>query len=241
VPPPARRHGKGALILLLLGLGASGREALAEADAEAGRAIVVGGEHASVTPCFLCHGLDGVGDSAGAFPRLTGQAAFYTYKQLVDYASGARPDDVMAPVARALTEPQMADVALYYALQHGPHAARPEVDPDVLARGRTIAEDGLDDADVPACNLCHGADGIGDPPLFPYLAGQYAPYTELQLQRWQAGVRHNDALGVMAEIARALSADDVRAVALYYEWLRPGAPEGDGATVGAGEPGPAGG
>ncbi len=64
-------------------------------------------------------------------------------------------------------------------------------------------------------------DGSGDPPLFPYLAGQYAPYAELQLQRWQQGVRRNDALDVMAQIAEALSAEDIRAVALYYETLRP--------------------
>ncbi|HET6520650.1 MAG TPA: hypothetical protein VFG47_12655, partial [Geminicoccaceae bacterium] len=61
-----------------------------EPDPVAGRAVVVGGSRSTVTPCFTCHGLDGVGDSAGAFPRLTGQAAFYLYKQLIDYASGAR-------------------------------------------------------------------------------------------------------------------------------------------------------
>ena len=44
-------------------------EARAGADFEAGRAVVVGGKEATVTPCFMCHGLDGVGDSAGAFPR----------------------------------------------------------------------------------------------------------------------------------------------------------------------------
>ena len=71
------------------------------ADVDAGRAVVVGGEEASVTPCFMCHGLDGVGDSAGAFPRLTGQAAFYMYKQLVDYASGARPERGHEPRSRA--------------------------------------------------------------------------------------------------------------------------------------------
>jgi cytochrome c553 len=191
------------------------------ADLEAGRAVVVGGNDSSVTPCFRCHGLDGVGDAAGAFPRLTGQAGFYMYKQLIDYASGARPNEVMAPIARALSEPQMADVAFYYSVLSAPYAPRPEVAPEVLERGRRIAEDGLKEADVEACNLCHGRDGRGDPPLFPYLAGQYAPYTELQLQLWQQGIRHNDALDVMAGIAKGLSADDIRAVALYFEWLGP--------------------
>lgn len=191
------------------------------ADLEAGRAVVVGGEQGEVTPCFRCHGLAGVGDSAGAFPRLTGQAAFYMYKQLVDYASGARPNQVMAPIAREMTEPQMANVALYYSIMDAPYLERPPVTEAILARGREIAEDGLDDSDVDACNLCHGRDGTGDPPLFPYLAGQYAPYIQLQLQLWKDGIRDNDGLDVMSTIASKLSEDDIRAVSLYYAWLRP--------------------
>jgi cytochrome c553 len=196
--------------------------ALAQApDLDAGRAVVVGGEDGSITPCFMCHGLEGVGDSAGAFPRLTGQAAFYMYKQLIDYASEARPHAVMTPIAREMTEPQMADVAFYYSALDAAHARRPAVEPEVLARGREIAADGLPEADVQACNLCHGADGAGDPPLFPYLAGQYAPYTERQLQLFKRGVRANDSLGVMRDIADGLGDEDIRAVALYFEWLRP--------------------
>jgi cytochrome c553 len=203
--------------------------ALAQApDLDAGRAVVVGGENASITPCFMCHGLDGVGDSAGAFPRLTGQAAFYMYKQLIDYASEARPHGVMTPIARELTEPQMANVAFYYSVLDAAHARRPAVEPEVLARGRRIVEDGLPESGVQACDLCHGAAGAGDPPLFPYLAGQYAPYTELQLQLYKRGVRANDALGVMRDIADRLSAEDIRAVALYFEWLRPAEDAGQG-------------
>jgi len=204
-------------------------QSVAAADLEAGRAVVVGGEEATVTPCFMCHGLDGVGDSAGAFPRLTGQAAFYMYKQLVDYASGARPNDVMSPIARQMTEPQMADVAFYYSVLDAPYPPLlAVVEPELLARGREIAEDGVPDDDVPACNLCHGERGTGDPPLFPYLAGQYAPYTELQLQFWKQGVRRNDGLEVMTDIARAMSDEDIHAVALYFESVRSGAANGGG-------------
>jgi cytochrome c553 len=210
--------------------------ALAQApDLDAGRAVVVGGEDGSITPCFMCHGLDGVGDSAGAFPRLTGQAAFYMYKQLIDYASEARPHAVMTPIAREMAEPQMADVAFYYSALDAAHARRPAVEPELLARGREIAEDGLPESDVQACNLCHGADGAGDPPLFPYLAGQYAPYTELQLQLFKRGERANDGLEVMRDLAGGLSDEDIRAVALYFEWLRPAADgQQKGARVGAG-------
>jgi cytochrome c553 len=219
---------RSAALLLVCLLSSAGVEA-AEPDLEAGRAVVVGGRQAGVTPCFTCHGLDGAGDSAGAFPRLTGQAAFYMYKQLIDYASGARPNDVMSPIAREMSEQQMTDVAFYYSQQRAPFAPRPDIDPAVLERGRKIAKDGLKEADVEACNLCHGRDGTGDPPLFPYLAGQYALYTELQFHLWKQGVRRNDPLGVMADIAEAMDDDDIRAVALYYEWLRP---EGEAARGG---------
>jgi cytochrome c553 len=206
-------------------------------DFDAGRAVVVGGADASITPCFMCHDLDGDGDSAGAFPRLSGQAAFYMYKQLVDYASEERPNDVMTPIARQLTEPQMANVAFYYSVVDAPYARPPEVDPEVLARGRKIAEEGLPEADLQACNLCHGENGAGNPPLFPYLAGQYALYTELQMQLFKRKVRANDPLAVMRDIAEELSDDDIRAVALYYEWLRPAEnDEPSGARMGAHEP-----
>jgi cytochrome c553 len=210
-----------AVVLLLVGLVRTGPGIGAEPDLEAGRGVVVGGEQAGVTPCFMCHGLDGAGDSAGAFPRLTGQAAFSLYKQLIDYASGARPNDVMSPIAREMSEQQMTDVAFYYSQQSAPYGPRPEVDPAVLERGRKIAEDGLEEPDVEACNRCHGRDGTGDPPLFPYLAGQHALYTELQFRLWKQGVRRNDPLDVMTDIAKSMSDEDVRAVALYYEWLRP--------------------
>jgi cytochrome c553 len=178
-----------------------------------------------------------VGDFAGAFPRLTEQAAFYMYKQLIDYASGSRPSDVMTPIARGMTEPQMANVAFYYSVLDAPYARRPEVEPEVLARGQRIAEEGLPEAGLQACNLCHGEVGAGNPPLFPYLAGQYAPYTELQMQLFKSGVRANDPLGVMRDIAQDMSDADIRAVASYFEWLRPGEDDGrGGARVGAREP-----
>jgi cytochrome c553 len=216
MPPP-----RIAVIAAWLVLATAAPAALAEPDPIAGRAVVVGGSRSTVTPCFTCHGLDGVGDSAGAFPRLTGQAAFYLYKQLIDYASGARPNDVMTPIARQMTEDQMENVASYYAIVDAPHFPRPEIEPGVLERGRTIYEEGLPDAGLQACVFCHGRDGSGIPPLFPYLAGQYAPYAELQLLLWKRDVRNNDPLNVMRDIALKLSDEDIRVMALYLEWLRP--------------------
>lgn len=197
------------------------------ADIENGRAIVVGAaelarpEQAQAIACITCHGLEGVGDGTGAFPRLAGQAAFYMFKQLQDYASGSRPNDIMTPIAQALTEAQMEDVSAYYAAIDAPYFPPPEADAALLQQGGALSAVGSAERGIQACQNCHGPSGIGMPPSFPYLAGQYANYTILQLELWQQEVRRNDPLGVMADIAKRMTEDDIRASALYFETVRP--------------------
>ncbi|MDC7785050.1 c-type cytochrome [Rhodoplanes sp. TEM] len=198
-----------------------------EADLERGRAVARG--DATGLPagaaCHTCHGPDGAGDRSGAFPRIGGQPAWYLYKQLDDYASGARRNAVMEPIARALAARQRQDVAAFYAAQV-PAAAAParSADPALLQRGGSIAAAGLAEKSVAACVNCHGPRGRGLPPTYPYLAGQYAPYVALQFRAWKDGARRNDPLGVMRHIARQLSEDDVRALATYFASLPPPAP-----------------
>lgn len=196
--------------------------ARAEPDLERGRSVARGAA-TELTPrsaCFTCHGMQGAGDGSGAFPRLAGQSAWYLYKQLKDYASGARANDVMSPIAKLLNDRQMEDVAAYYAAQRAPRPqGRQEDDPQALQLGGAIAAAGLARKSVPACVNCHGPSGRGLPPSFPYLAGQFAPYTELQLILWKQNRRRNDPLGVMAEIARQLSAEEIRALAIYFAAL----------------------
>lgn len=215
-PPRFRR-----VLLVLLWAGSLDFAHAADPDPIRGRAVVVGGERGGITACFTCHGLDGAGDASGAFPRLTAQPPFYAYKQLLDYAAGTRANPVMTPIARQLSEQQMGDVAFYYSAVQARHQPPSEAPAELLERGRRIATDGLPEAGVQACNYCHGADGRGMPPSFPYLAGQYAPYAELQLRLWKENVRRNDPLGVMKRISDGLSVEDMRAVSVYYETLRP--------------------
>src|SRR6056297_1434409 len=77
--------------------GAVGWEA-DEAMLEQGRLVAMGGaeQGGAAMACITCHGADGRADGSGAFPRLTGQPAWYLYKQLIDYASGARPNRTMS-------------------------------------------------------------------------------------------------------------------------------------------------
>jgi cytochrome c553 len=196
----------------------------AEPDLERGRAVVMGAATTTSprSACHTCHGMHGAGDSSGAFPRLSGQAPWYLYKQLKDYASGERRNEVMSPIAQALSDQQMEDVAAYYAAQESPaEAPLAEADALLLQRGAAIAAAGLPDKGVAACVNCHGPSGRGLPPSFPYLAGQYAPYIELQFRFWKEGARHNDPLGVMQHIAQQLSEDEINALASYFASMPP--------------------
>lgn len=191
---------------------------------ELGRLVAMGGAEngSSGMACITCHGAEGMGDGSGVFPRLAGQAGWYTYKQLIDYASGARPNEVMSGIAQRLTEHEMEAVSAYYAAIDAPY--RPvsgDVDISLLQWGGQLGAVGSAEKGIPACVNCHGPSGLGNPPSVPYLAGQYANYMTYQLQLWREGVRDNDALNVMSSIASKMTDADMRAVSEYYARVRP--------------------
>jgi cytochrome c553 len=71
-----------------------------------------------VPPCASCHGAEAKGD--GLFPRLAGQLHDYIMRKLMNWSKErgqdpAKPDTsaIMEPIARGLTEPQIAAVAAY--------------------------------------------------------------------------------------------------------------------------------
>ncbi len=210
---------------------------IGRADVERGRAVVVGayavppGPDAglgspAISPqagaCFQCHGMDGKGDKAAMFPRLTDQTYKYLYDSLRDYASGVRQSAVMAPIAKALNDQQMRDVSAYYAAQKAAdYPPADPVDPQILQHGAALAAVGNATRGVQGCINCHGPDGVGLPPTYPYLAGQYARYLETQMQAWKSGQRKGDGFGVMEHIAKRLTDDDIHAVSQYYAAIRP--------------------
>lgn len=213
------------------------------ADIENGRGIAVGTYTDSPAgACFKCHGLDGGGDRAAAFPRLTGQPYQYMVNTLRDYASGARKSEIMEPIARALSEQQMRDVSAFYAVQtDAPMPPRPDAPYDLLELGGALAAVGSAERRIQGCINCHGPDGSGLAPNYPALAGQYAPYLEAQLLAWKNGTRSGDLHNIMSFIAQRMTDEEIRAVSLYYASIRPqGAPDRsalwglDGATPIAG-------
>ncbi|ADG10742.1 cytochrome c4 [Caulobacter segnis] len=181
---------------------------LANADPRPGAAL-------AADVCSACHGEEGTTIS-DAFPRLAGQSPEAIYKQLSDYRSGARYNAQMTPVAQALTDEQLAQVASYFG--------------HVKARVRLGAGDlGVDDPAIsrlihrgdpsrqmPPCESCH-ARGAGGPPETPVIAGQNAGYLERQLLDYKHGARRNDVYRRMRDVAGKLSDDEIRRIAALYQ------------------------
>lgn len=84
---------------------------------ERGREIFLKGiPSASVIACQDCHGAQGQG--LGDFPRLAGQNAEYTVRQLVAFRTGTRGHSpTMRSESAALTNEQMRDVAVWLQAQ----------------------------------------------------------------------------------------------------------------------------
>jgi cytochrome c553 len=210
------------LAALTVCLGASGAPAADPRVVALGRQIVEG---AGVSPdhaCARCHGVLGTGKPEEGAPRIANQPRLYLEKQLRDFVEGTRQSDRMTPVARALSDEQRAAVAAYYgSLWSVPYPEAPYADPALVQRGGVLSAAGDSAREIRACVICHADAGVGIAPSFPYLAGQYADYTERQLLRWKAGVRRNDPLDVMAEIAERLEDEEIQALALYFARVRP--------------------
>ncbi len=155
--------------------------------------------------CVLCHGFNG--NAVNEFyPRLAGQPAAYLAAQIRAFASGARTDPNMAPLARTLTEAEIRQLGDYFARQRPTAAidARPEsVD---LERGIAIAAQ-LN------CAACHGTDFAGHD-QFPRLATQSTVYLSRVLQAFKSGARR-DPTGAMNLVVASLSPQEMTDVAYY--------------------------
>ena len=63
--------------------------------------------------CAACHGPSGV-SANDLWPNLAGQKEGYLAKQIRDFKSGARKDDLMSPIAQTLSEEDADHLAAYY-------------------------------------------------------------------------------------------------------------------------------
>jgi cytochrome c553 len=200
----------------------------------------------SIPACVHCHGANGEGNFAVAYPRLAGLHPSYIAKQLQDFARDPMQVGVkLEPIARDYSKtPRIySDLTVFtpgtrkdpimnaiakaltpteidnLAIYYGnlPFQATPQpVDFQTLERGADLALRGKPEYGLPSCDSCHGPDGRGFGPHFPPLAGQPAQYLINQINKWQIGERDNDNLALMQNIANQLTDGDKMNAAAYF-------------------------
>lgn len=76
------------------------------ADIDAGKA--------KAATCAACHGADGISPN-DLWPNLAGQKQGYLKKQMKDFRDGKRSDPMMTPMAKPLSDDDIANLEAYYA------------------------------------------------------------------------------------------------------------------------------
>lgn len=183
---------------------------LADADPRPGAAL-------AQAVCSACHGEAGLSPSTD-FPHLSGQSGAAIYKQLSDFRSGARFNAQMTPVAKKLTDGQLAQIAAYYgSFSRRAAALGPRYGIGDAAISR-LANRGDPARALPPCESCH-ARGVGGPPEAPVLSGQQREYLYRQLRAFAGGQRGNDVYRRMRDVSSHLSDDEMHRLAEFYQGL----------------------
>ncbi len=205
---------KFALPLMLL-VGLVGSASAFDGNAEAGKA--------KSATCAACHGMDG-NSPTDMYPKIAGQHAGYIFKQLKEFKLGAetggkqgRNNAVMAGMVAALSEQDMKDLAAYFASQTMKPGSTPE---DVVAKGEKLFRSGDKERGIAACIACHGPRGVGHSLAgFPKISFQHAAYIKTQLESFRAGTRSNDMNGMMRDVAKKLTDEDIEVLSKYVGGL----------------------
>jgi cytochrome c553 len=191
------------LLGLSLGLGVSG---FALADAET----------TATTVCVACHGANGNAPIMPNYPRLAGLQAEYLVKQLNDFISGKRKNDIMAPMAQQIAPEEIRGIAEYFSKQKSsPGATTNRV---AASTGKVLYNEGNEESGVPACIGCHQAKGagyVGSGGTYPKIGSQQADYIKEQLQNFASGGRANDPSRYMRTTAKRMTAEEIEEVAQY--------------------------
>jgi cytochrome c553 len=190
-----------------------------------------GGSGADLDTCARCHGLDGRGRGAGAFPSLAGQSRAYLASSLMAFARGERRSGTMHVVAAPLDASTVAELAAYFEQQGSGGDVLLSVPPAAADRsagarpgaadlGEQLARRGLPELKVPSCVACHGPADHTRNPAYPLLAGQYGRYLVDQLRLFAAGQRGGAELAhLMHSAVRQMSGQQMEDVAAYYSSL----------------------
>lgn len=169
--------------------------------------------------CVACHMADG-NSVVPAWPKIAGQPEKYFIEQLNAFKAGdkgGRFNPVMMGFAAALSDQDVADLAAFYASQKPTPGVTPAA---FVAVGEKIYRGGNRTTGVPACSACHSPRAEGNIPAgFPPLSGQHPDYIIEQLKAFKNGTRTNDVNGIMQDISKRMTDEEMQAVSHYVSGL----------------------
>jgi len=164
---------------------------------------------AAAAACAGCHGDGGVTKIPGT-PSLAGLDPKYIVAATGAYKNGQRKSEVMKPMASAVSDADLANVALYFALQKPARAPTPAAGDQ--AAGKAAAA---------ACAGCHGETGVSAVAANPSLAGQDGEYLVAALRGYKDGSRADD---TMKGLSAGLDDAAMKNVAAWFASQQPRAP-----------------
>lgn len=173
-----------------------------------GSADAVGRGATLALNCTMCHGARGL--SISNAPNLAGQYPEVVIKQMQDYRSSHRRSPIMEAIARTLSDKNIADLAAYYA--YLPKARSSPTTYDEALPALVRVGDPL--RNIAPCISCHGQ--VDQKLGTPWLEGMPRQYLIDQLHAFQDGTRRNDSQAQMRNMVRAMTAQEIEAVATFY-------------------------
>lgn len=165
---------------------------------------------AAASGCAGCHGDTGISKTAGV-PSLVGLDPKYLATAMNAYRNGQRKHDAMKAALSAVTDSDIADMALFYGLQKPARAQTPAAGDQ--AAGKAAAT---------ACTACHGTSGVGTDPAIPNIAGQDAQYVAVALRAYKDGSRSD---ATMKALASSLDEAASKNLAAFYANQQPQQPK----------------
>ncbi|HEX7435489.1 MAG TPA: c-type cytochrome [Caldimonas sp.] len=170
-----------------------------------------------VQACTGCHGPQGRAAPDGYYPRIAGKPPVYLYNQLLNFREGRRHYALMTGLVAPLGDAYLREIAGHFASLDVAYPApqAPQEAPAVVEQGRLLVMQGAPARRIPACVQCHGAAMMGVAPSIPGLLGMPRDYLNAQLGAWKGGSRRAQAPDCMAQIASALSPQDISAVSAW--------------------------
>jgi len=170
-----------------------------------------------VRNCTWCHGPSAQGFTTA--PRLAGQRHQYIASQLRSFKDHSRDNPFSKQYmwgAAARLDPQTArDFAAYFAAL--PAEAADDGNGALVAEGRTIYEQGIPDANIVSCLVCHGPNAEGFEGI-PRLGGLSYSYLKARLEQWAEGF--HAAAEPMPRVANKLSSSEIEAIASYLSFVK---------------------